>query len=243
MDDEADDKPPRDWGDLGAIFIAAGCSTFALWLIVDMLLGGHPLAMLFRELPRPAAPALTQAQWNEKKFTTVPGEVVISTSAGLLVPPGDGAFPRIKDWKSLRIGLERSMCFGTCPAYSVEISGDGRVAYKGENCVAQKGPRAARIAVGEVNRLVGKFRDANYFSLRDAHRTAETDLPAQTISIAFDDKAKRVVDYGGEMVGMPKSAADLEDAIDRTAGTDRWVYGGTRHCGSQAVKEPARRGP
>jgi hypothetical protein len=47
MDDKDDDRVPIPWGDMGAIVIAAGVGLFTLWLIGDMLLGGHPLAILF----------------------------------------------------------------------------------------------------------------------------------------------------------------------------------------------------
>src|SRR5215813_496881 len=33
------------------------------------------------------------------------------------------AFPKIRDWNSLRITLQRSGCFGTCPAYSIHVHG------------------------------------------------------------------------------------------------------------------------
>jgi hypothetical protein len=35
------------------------------------------------------------------------------------------------DWSSLRIRLSRSMCFGHCPDYTVEITGNGDVIYVG----------------------------------------------------------------------------------------------------------------
>jgi hypothetical protein len=35
-----------------------------------------------------------------------------------------------------------------------------------------------------------------------------------------------IVDYVGTWVGMPQSVSELEDVVDETAGTDRWVSGG-----------------
>ena len=37
------------------------------------------------------------------------------------------------------ITLERTICLGECPDYRVEIRGDGRVTYHGENYVAVEG--------------------------------------------------------------------------------------------------------
>jgi hypothetical protein len=81
-EDDDDRRPPIHWGDFGALFLAGGFSLFGLYLVGDMLLGGHPMAILFR-----APPAQTQAQPqvpSEQEqmaapFQTQPGEVVLST--------------------------------------------------------------------------------------------------------------------------------------------------------------------
>ena len=45
------------------------------------------------------------------------------------------------DLKSLAIKLERTRCYGTCPAYVVTIHGDGRVEYDGKAHVKETGTR------------------------------------------------------------------------------------------------------
>lgn len=244
--EEDDDKPPRNWGDFGALVIAGGFSLFGLYLIVDMLLGGHPLAVLFRP-PAPeqaqSSKAVIEAQWNEKKFTTAPGEIIISTSSGLPAQSSDAGFPQIRDWTSLRITLERSLCYGTCPSYSVQISGDGNVVFHGQDCVSHPGEHKARIAGADVARLVQKFQDADYFSLRSDYTAQITDNPRYRTGIVFDGKSKSVGDYAGGLAGMPRAVSALEDAIDNAAGTQRWVYGGPRNCGGRPVDDSWRRRP
>src|SRR6185312_5536858 len=99
-DDDNGRRAPMHWGDMGALVLAGGFSLFGLYLIVDMAMGGHPLAVLFGEAPKEAPRPLTQAEWDQKTFTTQPGEVIISTST---VRPPASAFPQIRDRKSLRI--------------------------------------------------------------------------------------------------------------------------------------------
>jgi len=72
MDDEDDYRPPVHWGDMGGIAIAGAMSLFGLYLIVDMLLGGHPLAPFFA-VSRPATE-------SEPPMTLAPGEVRIHIS-------------------------------------------------------------------------------------------------------------------------------------------------------------------
>lgn len=140
------------------------------------------------------------------------------------------AFPQILVWNSLVITLERGICFGTCPIYSVEIHGDGSVLYKGVDCVAAVGERRSRVSVGDVHKLVDDFRAANFFSMRDHYAASVTDLPAYRIGIGFDGHRKTVLDYVGSMVGMPPDVAKLEDAVDKLAGTAGWIGGKGRMC-------------
>jgi len=132
-------------------------------------------------------------------------------------------FPLISDWSSLRITLERTPCYGTCPGYSVEIAGDGTVTYMGQHFVAEKGVRTARIPQSAVRALYEAFVKADFFWSLDEYSAPITDLPTKIVTISFDGHSKSVLDYAGERQGMPKAIADLEEAIDAAAGTAKWI--------------------
>lgn len=134
-------------------------------------------------------------------------------------------FADVKDRHSLRIRLERTACLGTCPSYSVEITGDGKVTYRGERFVAIQGGHHATLDQRAIDDLIAHFRDADFFSLLDNYAAAITDNPNYTVSIAYDGRTKTVNDYVGLVVGMPDAVHDLEDAIDRIAGITRWTAG------------------
>ena len=145
-----------------------------------------------------------------------------TVAIALLLPSG---FPRISDWNSLNITLDRSPCFGRCPDYKVEIHGDGTVIYDGRNFVAVQGRRESHIPIYKVRSLFEQFRLVRYFSLKDSYQSSATDLPTYVTSIAFDDKTKSVKDHLGTAVGMPHAVVELEDAIDRAAETQQWIRG------------------
>jgi len=132
-------------------------------------------------------------------------------------------FPKIRDWSSLRISLERTMCYGTCPAYTVTIAGDGTVTWHGARFVKVQGDATAHIAPEKVHALFERFRKAEFFWLLDKYVSQVTDLPSQETAIAFDDHQKKVLDYAGQMIGMPEVVSELERAIDETAGTAQWI--------------------
>jgi hypothetical protein len=132
-------------------------------------------------------------------------------------------FPEIHDWNSLRITLSRSGCYGRCPAYEVEIHGDGTVFCDGKADVKTKGKRTGKISHASLVELVDVFRKADYFSLDDRYVSSVTDNPTYVSSISFDGMSKSVLDYVGRSVGMPPTVSDVEAAIDRLSGVYEWV--------------------
>jgi ankyrin repeat protein len=50
-------------------------------------------------------------------------------------------------------------------------------------------------------------------------------MPSQTLTLTLNGSAKKVVDYGGSVVGLPDAIEALESAVDTTADTARWVTG------------------
>jgi hypothetical protein len=142
-----------------------------------------------------------------------------------LVPKKRIPFPTIHDWDSLRITLRRTTCFGTCPSYRVEIHGDGTLLYEGQAYVAVTGSHRGSVPTETVAELVDAFRAADYYSLQDEYVWPATDLPTHETSIQIDGKLKKVKDYAGEQVGMPRSVSKLEAEIDQLADTERWTKG------------------
>jgi uncharacterized protein DUF6438 len=126
------------------------------------------------------------------------------------------------------IKLERSTCFGACPAYSVTIDAKGSVTYEGKKFVRVVGPQADGISVSQVTALVATVNRIGFFELNDAYRsvrnpdgteTMVTDLPTTIVSVTRDGRSKQVVDY----FGAPESLKELEKQIDETARTKRWI--------------------
>jgi Domain of unknown function (DUF6438) len=121
------------------------------------------------------------------------------------------------------ITLSRSACYGFCPIYSVSISGEGEVIYRGTNYVNVRGEQRARIAPSEVAILLTRFDAIGFSNLRDEYRAEITDLPTYTITLERNGRRKSVLDYAGVAVGMPEAVRGLQDEIDRVSGAARWV--------------------
>lgn len=167
--------------------------------------------------------------WQYKPFERNGQPVVARVRESVAVlpigerPQAHVPFPEIRDWNSLRITLSRSGCYGNCPAYQVEVHGDGTVFYEGKANVRTKGRRVGKISHESLVKLVDVFRRADYFSLDDRYASGVTDNPTYVSSISFDGRSKSVLDYVGKDVGMPASVSDVEAAIDRLSGASKWI--------------------
>ena len=143
-------------------------------------------------------------------------------------------FPEVPDPAKVKITLTRTFCYGTCPAYTVSITGDGTVTFHTTMIgtrsigVLVPGDHTAHIPSAAVQALLQKFRDANFFSALNTYSVNTpnrnvSDLPTYTMSLDVGPQVKTVVGYGDLEAGMPMAINNLEYEIDKTADTDRWT--------------------
>lgn len=93
------------------------------------------------------------------------------------------------------VTLERTPCFGTCPAYKVTLRRDGTVIYEGTRFVSMMGTYKGR-AYG-FDRLAEFILAQDYFNLKDNYSIGATDLPSAVTSVVQSGKRKTITDYGG----------------------------------------------
>lgn len=140
------------------------------------------------------------------------------------------------EYSDLVITLERTMCFGSCPAYSLTIYGNGIGVYEGKFFVMVEGIQEFKLTKKQISLLVEAFEEAEYFSLEDYYSIAVTDMPSVTTSITFQGKSKLVyhyawcIDYETVTIpeGQPRDAAPqalcaLEDRIDEIINVTQWT--------------------
>jgi hypothetical protein len=125
----------------------------------------------------------------------------------------------------VRIVLERSGCFGTCPSYRVELRGTGEVLFHSDGFVTFSGDHQTRVSPQTIECLLQDFRTADFWSLDPEYVANVTDLPTYKISLTVGGKTKVLTDYAGQSVGMSAAVTALEQAIDQAASTDTWING------------------
>jgi hypothetical protein len=131
------------------------------------------------------------------------------------------------DYSDLVITLERTVCFGACPAYHLTIYRDGRVVYEGKAFVAVEGTQTTQISAEQVAELVMAFETAGYFSLEENYTVAATDLPTTITSITINGQSKRISHYGiggsSDLDSAPRELYELENKIDEIVNSNQWV--------------------
>jgi hypothetical protein len=74
------------------------------------------------------------------------------------------------DLKTVTIQLERVGCFGTCPAYSLTIRGDGRVEYNGKGHVKEIGTHDGRIELERIRSVILEFGKVQFWGIAEDRR-------------------------------------------------------------------------
>jgi hypothetical protein len=123
--------------------------------------------------------------------------------------------------KDLVIGLERTMCPGACPDYSLFIHGDGRVVYEGRHYVAVKGRRKTSVSKASVKRLFDEFYRTDFYLLKDRYDPVASDGAITKTSIRADGRKKEVVNCHPSQA--PEELYQLEQMIDEIAWSVRWI--------------------
>ena len=144
--------------------------------------------------------------------------IALVVSFALLFGPA-ASFPPPKSINNVVITLERTVCFGSCPDYSLIVYGNGTLIYEGRNFVEVTGLQSSNISQEHVQELVRAFYAIGYFSLQDEYSAPVTDLPTTSTSISIDGRYKQVVNYSG----APEQLIELENMIDDVAKSKRWV--------------------
>jgi hypothetical protein len=134
--------------------------------------------------------------------------------------------------KDLTIGLERTMCPGACPDYSLFVYGDGKIVYEGRHYVAVKGRRKEHISKAHVKQIFDEFYRIGYFSLKDRYDPIVSDGAITITSIHADGKKKQVVNCHPSQA--PEDLYQLEKMIDEITQSKRWI----RHRSVQPALKP-----
>lgn len=93
------------------------------------------------------------------------------------------------------IGIERTGCFGTCPAYTFIVKNDGTFRYKGGKYAQRQGDFTGRIPVWQFHQIAKFIKESGYMGLEDVYTRAVTDNPTTYTMVVLNGTRKVVRNY------------------------------------------------
>ncbi len=168
---------------------------------------------------------------------------ILVLMSALLVCGSVFAYSQVDIPKDFIVTLERTMCFGWCPAYTLTITADGTVKFTPNGGFAHRGdgptprlPMIGKITIGQLSMLLSEIKNTNFFSLQGHYGRAGrsersskcpeywTDSPSAIIRIVANGKRKTVSHYlGCRGTKILSDLEELEQGIDKIANTDQWT--------------------
>lgn len=122
------------------------------------------------------------------------------------------------------ITLERSTCFGSCPAYLLQIDSSGAVSFKQGPPSNRHDERTSTITAEQFQGLTAGFTAIRFFDLDDAYGPTYEDGPTTTLGLLLEGKAKKVTHSDRSPPGL----VELERRIECTANVHGWLHGDPR---------------
>jgi TonB family protein len=120
------------------------------------------------------------------------------------------------------VELSRSLCYGSCPSYSVGVHADGKVVWDGSGYVLVHGHRTGRIDASAARDLIERFRTKEFWSLCGAYTRPVTDNPTVTVAVTLAGRTRVVSDYADS---APLAEQERELAIDEISNSHFWRHG------------------
>jgi hypothetical protein len=127
--------------------------------------------------------------------------------------------PTDDELSDLTVVLERSVCFGSCPDYSVMVQSDGRVVFEGRHFTKVKGKATANIDRAKLVEIANEIKKADFFSLDPFYSENVTDHPTYTLTVAMGGQRKQVESYATRPIRLEI----LMDRIDQILNTEQWI--------------------
>lgn len=107
--------------------------------------------------------------------------------------------------------FERTLCYGTCPAYRIEVRKDGNCYYEGMKFTERLGKYKAVITKDQFQKIVDEGNRIGYFTMEGVYdNEAVTDVPSVLIMICGPQGPKQVHDR----MNAPSELRAFEKFID-----------------------------
>ena len=117
------------------------------------------------------------------------------------------------------IGIERTGCYGTCPAYTFIVKRDGTFRYQGGKYAERQGEFYGTVPVRDFHQLAQFIKDSGYMSLEDTYARMVTDNSTTYTMVVMDGKQKVIKNYAD---AGPTKLWAIQQLMDNLMGKAHW---------------------
>lgn len=119
------------------------------------------------------------------------------------------------------ITLEKQECYGTCPVYTVTVSGTGKVVYEGKRFVKKEGKFEKQLSTAQTYKLFNAYECANFFDFKTEYNDELiSDLPSTYISFEHRGFKRKILDR----YNAPEELKDLEKMVEEIVESEEgWI--------------------
>lgn len=125
---------------------------------------------------------------------------IIAAGSGLVLAcgtaknaTGDDRFGGTTPGDSLFFSLERTPCFGRCPAYTVAVYRSGLATFDGRSNTPLIGAHRAQAGRELMEAILAGAERAGFFTMQDSYDGQVTDLPSTIVRVVSGGRDKKVV--------------------------------------------------
>lgn len=156
---------------------------------------------------------LAPCNGTKKAISTETAKTQKATSAGSVKVQEGGP-------KTTIITFERSVCFGSCPAFTMTIAAEtNKATYVGTSNVEKIGTFEKSFSDEDIAKLKDAFDKAKFFDMENEYSSQISDIPSTYVSLTYAGNTKKIKDKQH----APKELKDLEKMLDDIANSDGWV--------------------
>ncbi|MCF8448511.1 MAG: DUF6438 domain-containing protein [Taibaiella sp.] len=113
------------------------------------------------------------------------------------------------------VGMHRTVCFGTCPDYKIEIDRNGSVTYTAIRFTADTGIFKKNIGKAKAKEIMDMFVKYRADTCREMYESLIADLPGLNFTMRYKDRKKNIYTSGFG----PEFLTDIAEAMDAIVAT------------------------
>ncbi|MCU1324849.1 MAG: hypothetical protein JWN34_219 [Bryobacterales bacterium] len=141
---------------------------------------------------------------------------------GFVIPPS------AQDTRDI-IRLERGLCFGTCPAYLLQIEASGAVSFRPGPPSNRHEEHTSWVTKDQFATLIARCNAIRFFELKDAYEPGHEDGSQTSLEVMLSAETKKAVHFENG----PPQLLELEREIESIVNIHRWLHGNSKRFSLQ----------